>query len=687
LDALLARGVAAARVAYGANAGTDSFRGLYVSAEQTEQYLDGLAGRPLADGRAPVHPGWTTIARDDPGWAWLCATYQLTELELDAVLLALGPEVDRRYERLYGYLQDDVSRRRPTVDLALDLLTTSAVQRLAARGAFAPGAPLLAHRVLRLVPDSRTPEPPLLAHLLVPDEQIVDVLLGGAAGLDHRLAGYCRLTAPEPDDAVETVLRPDARRALLRAVAETRRPLRLYLQGPPGSGQQDVARMLAASVGAPLLELDLAALPTDGTAADVVALAVRAAALRGALLFVGDVPVVRTAEHRATREALSTHLARHPGVTLLSGAQPWAALGRDPLGVLEVPCAPTDAEARRGVWVRTLARHGVTVPDGVLDALADRFRLGPGQIADAVQTALAATLWQAATDGPIGEELFAAARRQTGEALAALARRVEPVHGWADLVLPADSTEALHEICDRVAYRRRVLDDWGFDRALSQGKGVSALFVGPPGTGKTMAAEVIARELGLDLFTIDLSGVVDKYIGETEKNLERLFTAATDANAILFFDEADALFGKRSQVRDAHDRYANIEIAYLLQRMEQYEGLTILATNLRQHLDDAFTRRLAFVVEFPFPDDAQRQRIWEVCLPAELPRDPEIDLGWLAREFRLAGGNIRNVVLGAAFLAAADAAPVGMGHLLAANRREHQKMGRVLAEPRGEVGA
>ena len=256
-------------------------------------------------------------------------------------------------------------------------------------------------------------------------------------------------------------------------------------------------------------------------------------------------------------------------------------------------------------------------------------------------------------------ELFEAARSRSDAALVGLARKIEPIHDWDQIVLPADSIAQLREICAQVVQRHRVLDEWGFARTQSLGKGVSALFAGPSGTGKTMAAEIIARELGLDLYKIDLSGVVSKYIGETEKNLERIFAAAENANAILFFDEADALFGKRSEVRDSHDRYANIEIAYLLQRMEQYEGVAILATNLRQNMDEAFVRRLQFVVEFPFPDEEQRARIWPLLFPAEAERSPDIDFDMLARQFRVTGGSIKNIVLGAAFLAASEAEPIG----------------------------
>ena len=228
-----------------------------------------------------------------------------------------------------------------------------------------------------------------------------------------------------------------------------------------------------------------------------------------------------------------------------------------------------------------------------------------------------ATVGDGAT--PTVSELFAAARKQSGSELAALARKIEPIYGWDDIVLPSDVTAQLRELCLRVAERERVMGEWGFDRIMSQGKGVTALFGGPPGTGKTMAAEVIAGDLGVDLYKIDLSSVVSKYIGETEKNLERIFTAAPQANACLLFDEADAIFGKRSEVRDSHDRYANLEISYLLQRMEQYDGLAILTTNRRDYLDEAFTRRLQFIVDFPMPTEAERLRIWHVRMPDEAP--------------------------------------------------------------------
>jgi SpoVK/Ycf46/Vps4 family AAA+-type ATPase len=310
-------------------------------------------------------------------------------------------------------------------------------------------------------------------------------------------------------------------------------------------------------------------------------------------------------------------------------------------------------------------------------ALASKFHFTRGQIQDAFIAAGDLARLRTPADGKICmSDLEAACRAQSSQKLASLTKHVTPKYTWNDIVLPENVLAQLREICQCVSHRYRVLGEWGFGRRLSLGKGVNALFAGSSGTGKTMGTEIIANELGMDLYKIDLSGVISKYIGETEKNLDRIFAAAEETSAILFFDEADALFGKRSEVRDSHDRYANIEISYLLQKMEEYEGLAILATNLRQNMDDAFLRRLQFVVEFPFPDEYHRKRIWEVLFPAEAPRD-QIEFEFLASQFRFAGGNIKNIVLGAAYLASADGGRITMNHVMRATSRECHKIGRV----------
>jgi AAA+ superfamily predicted ATPase len=704
LDAILVQGMAVARERFGSDAAADPFRGLHIGPEQATAALDGLAGTPLLgaarsiSGRGEDHlPAWVEILRGHPGWAWLCATYRLSDEELDIVLIALGPEFDPRYERVYGYLQDDVTRRRPSVNLTLDLVARTVEDKLATRAAFGAGGPLLGERLLALAAPPGVIEPSLLAHIVVPDEQIVDVLLG-QGGMTRGLARWCRLTAPGLSDWSSTPLPPSEQAALVAALRQAwtaRRPLRLHFRSPRGTGRRCTAEALAAELGVPLLEVNLSAL-TDRSAVDeVLHRAFREAALHGALPYLHDVDALTADPH--AREDLVRHLAAQPGVVILGGVSAWVP-GGPPLGVLEVSFARPGFEVRLRAWERCLAEAGVDVPTGTTEALAGRFRFGPGNISDAVATAVATAGRRAvARQDPGGmtpstavpsltpAELVAAGRTQTRHHLAALTRAIDPLFTWQDLVLPVDSTIQLRELCQRVVLAQRVWRDWGFEGKFSSGQGVTALFAGPPGTGKTMAAEVIAGELGLDLFTIDLSSVISKYIGETEKNLERIFAAAAEAYAVLLFDEADALFGKRSEVRDSHDRYANIETAYLLQRMEQYDGVAILTTNLREHLDAAFVRRLQFIVDFPFPDEDQRRRIWQRCFPADAPRADGIDFERLGRDVRLSGAGIKSAVLHAAFLAADEGVPIGMPQLLRAVRREHQKAGTVPpdTEPEG----
>jgi hypothetical protein len=346
---------------------------------------------------------------------------------------------------------------------------------------------------------------------------------------------------------------------------------------------------------------------------------------------------------------------------------------------ITVSVSKPGARPQRALWREALARLEHSV-DGQIESIVQQFDLGPTAIARVV----AAAHSRAGLRTPGGsarltpEDLWQACREQAGCHLDGLARRLIPCHTWEDIVLPEDILGQLREIAAQVAHRPQVYEAWGFGARLSRGRGISALFSGPSGTGKTMAAEILANHLRLDLYRIDLAGVVSKYIGETEKNLRRVFDAAEESGAILFFDEADALFGKRSEVRDSHDRYANIEINYLLQRMEDYRGLAILATNMKSLLDPAFLRRLRFLVDFPFPDAAQRLRIWQGVFPREAAVEG-LDIAFLSR-MEIAGGNIKNIALNAAFLAAAEGGPIRMEHVLRAARREYAKIDKLMRE-------
>jgi AAA+ superfamily predicted ATPase len=692
LDGLLENACQSAELA---PAPDDRFRGLYVHQAEIAHLLSQPPGQPHlwaynGHGAAPTAPD---LPPHSP-IAWLRRAFHLTPFDCDVLLLALAPEIDRRYERIYAYLQDHVARKRPSVDLALNLLCPDALARLEQRQRFAPAAPLRRHGLLHLLPERDSEQPSLLAHTLKADPLVLQLLLGQPQ-LDERLAAYASYTTPAPQDSPLT-LSPDTIRrltAVTQAAQRYQTPACLHFYGPLGTGKRETAVYLAAHLQTPLLEINLHRLRQNHADwREPLRVALRQQQFQRCLLYLSPLDAVAPPEFGLQAADLLALLTEAQGITILAGQRPFLPQTEHLLEVAPVSFDVPDTQTRRRLWQMQLERHHLPANETTSADLAARFRLTPRQIETAVAAARTQANWQqigaeGSETAVTPDQLFAAARQQCGHDLAALAQKITPLYSWSDIILPDETAAQLHEICRRVACRYQVLHEWGFDAKLSLGKGTNALFSGPSGTGKTMAAEIIARELGLDLYKIDLSGVVSKYIGETEKNLDRIFRAAENANAILFFDEADALFGKRSEVRDSHDRYANIEISYLLQKMEEYPGLTILATNLRQNLDDAFVRRLAFMVHFPFPDETSRQQIWRGVWPVQTPLHPDVDLDLFARRFKLSGGSIKNMALAAAFLAADEGVPVGMAHLYQAARREYQKMGKALslAEIEAEV--
>jgi hypothetical protein len=658
LDERLAVAAAAAQAVHGTLPGEDPYRGLYVTGEQAQELLERAPAVPALAAVAPV--GDESLL-EVPGFRRLAEAFALTAFDLHVLLLAAAPDLDLRYERVFAFLQDDVNRRRPTPDLALCLFCASTADRAQGRQRLGSDAPLLHHRLLRLA----DADAGWLSRPLVAEPRVVALLLG-QAGPDESLREYVRLV--EPTIRVAALCASDGVRRALRGLAgEAGTPgeLRLCLHGPDPTSATEAAEALAHLLRAPLLVIDAARAPEEGVDAPRIA---REARLEDAVVLIAEADRLREEP-----DAVAT-LAAAARVLVLAAAEPW---GRGP--VVELGLGAPTAELRRRRWAAALRADGAPLSAGELRVLAGRYRLGAGAIDRAVVTARAAGRVRAAAggSGALGAaDLGAAARVGRGEELARFTRRIEPRFGWEDIVLPPDARAQLQEICDRVTQRDRVLETWDFGPRLAPGIGLTALFAGPSGTGKTMAAEVLARELSLDLFAVDLAGVISKYIGETEKNLDRIFEAAHDVDAILFFDEADALFGKRSEVRDSHDRYANVEVSYLLQKMEAYAGIAILATNLRQNLDHAFLRRLSFTIHFPFPAEDDRRRIWQSAWPGAVPMGRDVDVAALAREHRLTGGNIKNVAVGSAYLAAADGGRVTMDHVRHAVRRELQKLGK-----------
>lgn len=603
-------------------------------------------------------------------WRYLAAIFELDRFDLDVLLICLAPLFDLRYEGLYGYLQNDVTCKQPRINLALDLLCGPGPNRLLKLTRFAETSPLFKYKLLERGVDRNFARASLLNQTLVIDETIVRWLLG-AYQPQTKLGRHTSLIHPSKTVNYEDMAQT---RSELERIIDQRPVLVFY--GPDQLRQEEAAKALMGYAGRALLLVQLADVIAGGVAAlDGLKLALRDARLTNAVpcLLGWDacLPVGRLSPE------LLAELCAHPDAVIVSGEKSWPADGinrQRRLFWLEFPL-PSYSD-RKLFWSHYLG-PAAGQNDLNLDDIASQFTLTTGQIRDIVASALDIANQQGCALN--NHDLFAAARAHSSLGLAKLARKIEPRYGWSDIILPDDQIDILQELVSTVRVRPIVLEEWQVGRKLASNAGVTALFAGPPGTGKTMAAEVVAAELGLDLYKIDLSSVVSKYVGETEKNLEKIFDEAERSNAILFFDEADALFGKRSEVQDAHDRYANIEISYLLQRMDTYNGVTILATNLRANLDEAFTRRLQFAVDFPFPEQAEvRLQIWQSLFPPTVPRAPNLDLPQLAQRFKLAGGNIRNVIVSAAHLAAADGGQVTMDHLLHGLRRELQKMGRIV---------
>jgi hypothetical protein len=498
--------------------------------------------------------------------------------------------------------------------------------------------------------------------------------LAGVQHLDERLAGLIEPVHP-PGDLVPSHRALAERIAALwsRATGRSALPV-VQLCGAEAAGKRALAAAACSALGLNLSVLSAHVLPPAASECEaLIRLWERESALSGSALLL-DCEEADLAD--AGRERTITRLIEATHGALFVATRERRRLPQRPTITLDV--RKPAIEEQRTLWQQALGAE-TSCLNGQVDALVGQFSLSAQVIAAARAEALAQP---PSTAADLGMVLWDTCRVQARPRLDDLAQRIEPAAQWDDLVLPEAQWQTLRDIAVHVRQRVRVYETWGFAARGARGLGIGALFAGASGTGKTMAAEVLAHALRLDLYRIDLASVVSKYIGETEKNLRRVFDAAEEGGAILLFDEADALFGKRSEVKDSHDRYANIEISYLLQRMEAYRGLAILTTNLKDALDAAFLRRLRFVVPFPFPDAVQRTEIWRRVFPPPTPTQG-LDVAKLAR-LNVTGGNIRNIALYAAFLAAGAGEPVSMAHLLRAARVEYAKLERPLTE--AEIG-
>jgi ATPase family protein associated with various cellular activities (AAA)/winged helix domain-containing protein len=602
-------------------------------------------------------PAATAASREDPGCELpelqrVTTLFGLSSFERDVLLLALSTEIDDRYARSFALLNGDTSLRRPTIGLAVRLLcdVLGGGHELAL-SSLSPGCRLHRHGLVEIVGTG----PHATRELRIP------------ASFWPRLAGIAG-TPPFPVRASRAgalaalVIGAETATAIRGALAWARQaapaPILLALAGAEGHGRSSLAHALAHELGLATLEVTGAQLERDEVARDLV----RESAWHRAAVVVLD---------GAPEAAVARACAEIAAPLILLGPLP----SEVPRPSLEIAIAAPDTEAREQLWARTLELQPHDPEIDPVD-LGARYRFGPGRVTAAVGRARAAA---AARGEPIAlADLRDACRAVGGVALGSLARRLACTYEISDLVLPLPTRREIDLVLAWARHGAHVFRPGGAGARAHAHEGLVCLFAGPSGTGKTMAAQVIGRMLEVELWRIDLSQVVNKYIGETEKNLDRVFADAEAAGAMLFFDEADALFGRRTEVKDAHDRYANVETGFLLQRLEVHRGIVVLASNLKRNLDDAFLRRIHVVADFAMPGPDERTQIWQRHLVADR-LGPDVDLAQLGARFPLAGGDIRNAVIAAVLLAAEEGGPIAMRHLILGVIRELMKGGRMVS--------
>ncbi|HEV7553814.1 MAG TPA: ATP-binding protein, partial [Kofleriaceae bacterium] len=583
------------------------------------------------------------------------------------VMVTMAASERGEIARLFGILANDP--HRPLVDrFLLETIIGGPDRRLRAEvaAALADDAPLRRHCVIRCSGD-----PGLSTFQAITVDPIVIARL--TACVDRATRDDVRLLDDlvVPREVVTELL------AILARPRSSDAAVRVVIRGRLGSGRRSLIAALAARIGRTIGEVDCTRLPRAGAA--------MAAALQrelGGIVLRGEIPIVSgldAADPTDTegQDRIRQVLRDHPG-PLVVRTTPEATLSLD-RGFATVTLPPLSETERARFWRGALARVGLASSD--VDGLAARWRIGPGVVESVIAQVCARELEPGADATAALDEV---ARQHIASRLGHIATPVRRLAAWENVALADDVIDSIREFIGRIAQRRTVFEDWGFDAKVASSRGLTALFYGPPGTGKSMVAGLIARELGLELYRVDLARVVSKWIGETEKHLAEVFDAAEDGQVVILFDEADSLFAKRTEVRTSVDRYANLEVNYLLQRLDTFEGIAILTTNLDGSIDPAFKRRMSLRLQFPFPDEDMRKRLWAAHIPNQAPVAGDFNFAELARRFPLSGGYIRNSALRAAFLAAQERRPMGQEHLLRAIALEYRELGKLATDGRME---
>ncbi|MGE0825109.1 MAG: ATP-binding protein [Candidatus Binatia bacterium] len=708
--------------------------------QEEESCTDERLEKELTELRTRIAELETNLSREretassDPGTAslsFLALSLPLNRFEQFCLIVCLAPEINPNYGKVYAYLQDEFNKRHPTVDLVLRLFSREEEEYPSNRVSLDTTATLLSNRLIKFGEDADT-KVPLTARTLMLDDRIAAYLLGFSR-CDHYLDNWVEVIAPsknpqspsrDKSTADETAEEPTAtasdvpphdsqveaeyyreraklqeRTSILAASCFSESGMGhraiIHFYGQDGASHRSVAQYACNELGRDLLVADLQRLvgglvPQRGEALWRLA---REAFLRDAVIYVENIDELLQDDRSTEFNLFFDAIECFSRLTFLSGHAPWR--GPSPVQgqrFVSRECPVPSARVRATLWRDALASRNFAITEKQCEELASTFILTESQIRNAVRAAENELDWEGQSEKIDAIDILRkACRNQATVNLGYLAQRIEPTFKRRDIILPENQLEQIDEMVSHVKNSGCVIEKWGFAKKLPYGRGVTALFEGPSGSGKTMAAEIIAHELGVDLYKIDLSTVVSKYIGETEKNLSRIFAEARATNCALFFDEGDALFGKRSaDVKDAHDRYANIEVAYLLQQIENHSGVVILATNLKQNLDEAFIRRMRFIIHFPFPNEDDRENIWRKVFPEKkedgtplLSKEVGSHYPWLARRLKITGGNIKNIALRAAYWAAKREQPadvITMIDIVEAAKRELEKIGRVYTE-------
>lgn len=605
--------------------------------------------------------------------------FALSAFERFCIAMSLAVEVNRKYEKIFGCLQDNFNEKYPSVGTAISLYRLIGTVDEEEQ-AFLPSGVLFKY-ILDCKQDNGIQS--RLSRLMRLDESIYEFLIGKGFN-QWSTENYVKVELPDElpelyvDQEKQTYIKD-----IIKSYIENpdRKKSVIYLEGPYGAGKKLQVRHLVKYIDMPLVLVDANEIKKKIAKPDEIARKIvqYTVLYQGVLCIHGFEVLLSEDEGIDTYDVadILNRLSQNIDLLFILSEKEWKLRSRDiEYSFIKVMFEIPDDSHRLEIWKRCAGK--IRMDENIdLAELSNKLHFTPGMIEAAVdQAAFEANI---SSHGIIGKDtIYNAGIRQSNHNLGKKATKVKAAFNWEDLKIPDEQKHLLFDACNQMKYRHIVLNKWGFDKKLPYGRGLGILFYGPPGTGKTMGAQVLANELKLEMYKIDLSQLVSKYIGETEKNLKEVFDEANQTSAILFFDEADALFGKRTEAKDSNDRYANMETSYLLQKMEEYDGITILATNLINNFDEAYRRRFKFMINFPMPDAATRRKIWDGVFPKRLPMDNTVDLDFMAEQFEISGSNIKNIAVASSFLAAGEGQELGMRHILRALKNELSKAGKVV---------